>query len=304
VQYFALHLERNLFSLHEELVDGLYKHGSYETFFVRDPKLRHIHKATVRDRVLHQAVFRSLNYSFDRRFIFDSYSCRVRKGAHAGVRRLNDFVRKTTANGHREAWVLKCDIRKFFDNVQHGILRALLGKGVRDIRTLSLLDQVIGSFDLGGGRGLPLGNVTSQLFANVYLNELDRFVKHELAEPYYLRYCDDFLIVRPEPEYLEVALPRVRDFLHDKLLLDLHPHKVSIQKLQHGTDFLGYIVFTTHTILRTTSKRRALRCVTKNNLMSYLGMCSHASAHGVSIDLRRRAASGPTSSFSTLNHTS
>ncbi len=198
VQEFGLYLEDNIFQLHEELKSHRYTHGTYTPFFVTDPKLRHIHKASIRDRLLHHAVFRILYPIFDRNFIYDSYSCRVGKGTHRAVNRLERFIAKLSHNNNRLVYALKCDIRKFFDSINQDILTKLIDKKIEDKDTRWLIGQILGSFSKTPGRGLPLGNVTSQLFANIYLNELDQFVKHNLKVKYYLRYCDDFIILQDD----------------------------------------------------------------------------------------------------------
>lgn len=195
VRKFYYSLEDNLFELRRDLLEHRYQPDKYGFFYVRDPKLRPIHKASVRDRVLFQAVFRLLYHIFDRHFIFDSYSCRFGKGTHAGVWRLEQFVRRASANYSRPVFALKCDVQKFFYSIDHDILFDLLRRKVGDPNTLWLIDKIIDSFEIEPGKGLPLGNVTSQLFANIYLNELDQWVKHVLRRKYYLRYCDDFVIL-------------------------------------------------------------------------------------------------------------
>ncbi len=232
-----------------------------------DPKRRHIHKAQVRDRVVHQAVFRQLYKIFDPSFIFDSYACRFNKGTHAGLKRLEIFLRKETQNYTRNVWVLKCDIAKFFDSIDHEILENILFEKEKD-------------------KGLPLGNVTSQLFANIYMNEFDQFMKHELKAKYYIRYCDDFLIVSYEREFLESLLPKISDFLEQKLMVKLHPKKVEIRKVSQGIDFLGYVILPHYKVLRTSTKKRILRRVkevlSKGSMCSYVGILSHCKGYKIS----------------------
>ena len=256
---FELHLENNIFALHHTLVSKKYIHDPYEAFFVCDPKRRHIHKASVRDRVLHQALYRVLYPVFDTHFIYDSYSSRLQKGTHAGVIRLGDACRKVSANWKRPAYTLKCDVRKFFDSIDHKILRILILKQVSDPEVVWLIDEIFRSFEKGTGKGLPLGNVTSQLFANVYLNELDQFAKHTLKTKHYFRYCDDFVIVHTDRVFLEEVIEKIRVFLGQTLTLELHPHKVEIRKVTQGTDFLGYVSLPHASILRTKTKNRMLR---------------------------------------------
>lgn len=292
-----LRLEDTVFLLHDELIDGAYRHGQYTSFFVIDPKVRHIHKASVRDRVVHHAVFRILYPVFDRLCIFDSYSCRVGKGAHRAMRRLRGFLRKESKNNTRITYVLKCDVRRFFDSVDHSILLTLLTRHIKDEQALLLLQTIIGSFMRIKGRGIPLGNVTSQLFANIYLAELDRFVKHGLRAPYYVRYCDDFVIVSHDREQLVGFISLISAFLWEYLRLELHPNKVHVRKFSQGIDFLGYVLFPNHTVLRGRTKKRVLKKIVhiterqktgavkepymRSVVQSYLGMLNHCSAYGL-----------------------
>ncbi len=304
VALFELHLENNIFALHRVLTNKTFFHEPYTDFYVCDPKRRHIHKASVRDRVLHQAIFRVLYPVFDKHFIFDSYSSRLNKGTHAGVARLKDACCKVSRNWKSSAWVLKCDVRKFFDSIDHGILRSLINEKVDDMELLALLDILFASFENTKGKGLPLGNVTSQLFANIYLNELDQFIKHELKARHYFRYCDDFVIVHADQTFLETAENRIAQFLQEKLLLHLHPYKVEIRKVRQGIDFLGYVVLPHHIVLRTKTKKRMLRNLWNGlqhitsgeidksqlsaTLHAYLGILSHANANHLTNNLKHK----------------
>ncbi|MFH1145605.1 MAG: reverse transcriptase/maturase family protein [bacterium] len=294
---FEFNLEDNLLELRQQLREKVYRHGSYQSFYVCDPKLRHIHKATVRDRVVHQAVFRVLYHVFDPSFIHDSYSCRVGKGTHAGVRRLAGFARRASKNNARTAYALKCDIRKFFDSIDHDVLSEMIKSKIKDEDTLWLVETIVNSFEKIEGKGLPLGNVTSQLFSNIYLNELDQFVKHALKAKYYLRYCDDFIIMGDNKEYLENAIDKLRSFLVNSLRLCLHEGKIEIRKHRQGIDFLGYVVFHYHAVLRTKTERRMLRIIRQKKmtqpqgeasnstfyamLNSYAGMLKHCHGHTI-----------------------
>ncbi|MCX6739930.1 MAG: reverse transcriptase/maturase family protein [Candidatus Parcubacteria bacterium] len=261
VQKFAMFLEDNLFELHQELEQKTYKHSNYTDFYLKDPKLRHIHKAQVRDRVLHHAIYRILYPIFDKSFIYDSYSCRNKKGTHNAVLRLEKFCRKISSNYTKSCYCLKCDVRKYFDTIDHKILFKLIKTTVKDENALWLINEIIFSFYKGGnqGKGLPLGNLTSQLFANIYLNELDKFIKHRLKAKFYLRYTDDFIIVHQNEIYLKRLIPEISEFLKQELKLDLHPQKVTIRKIGQGIDFLGYVALPHYKILRTKTKRRILK---------------------------------------------
>ncbi len=302
VAEFELHLEEHLFNLHHQLRDKTYHHDPYEDFYICDPKRRHIHKASVRDRVMHQAVFRVLCPIFDKHFIHDSYSSRENKGTHKGVLRLKSAVQKVSGNWKKKSFTLKCDVRKFFDSIDHLVLKELITKKVNDRDVLWLLDIIFASFAKEKGKGLPLGNVTSQLFANIYLNELDQFIKHTLKAKHYFRYCDDFIIVHQDGEFLEKSIIRIAQFLEEKLRLKLHPHKVEIRKVSQGIDFLGYVILPHAIILRTKTKKRIKRKVKegivayrKNGVTqetltsiinSYLGIFSHAKSRKATTYLR------------------
>jgi len=297
VQVFAFALEDNLFALHEELVSQTWTPGAYTGFYIKDPKLRRIHKATVRDRVLHQAIFRVLDPLFDPYFIAHSFSSRTRKGTHRGVDALESFGRKATKNWKRKAYVLSLDIRKFFDSVDHGILVRLIERRITEVRLRKLLLTIIESFNTESGKGIPLGNVTSQLFANVYLNELDQYVKRTLHARYYARYCDDFLMVSLDRKHLAGLIPSISAFLKRELRLELHPLKIEIRPFEHGIDFLGYVVRPHHRVFRTRTKRRLLKNIrktveaVKNGTVeqetllamadSYRGMLGHCRAQSI-----------------------
>jgi len=184
VQEFALRLGDELSVLHADLINGGYSHGNYQYFKINDPKPRDIHKATVRDRLLHHAIHRKLYPFFAARFIFDSFSCQTGKGLHRALGRFEALTRKPSRNNSRTCWILKCDIRKFFSSIDHGILCDILRDSITDHRLLDLLKDVIESFETNPGKGIPLGNLTSQLFANVYLDKLDQFVKYDLRIKY------------------------------------------------------------------------------------------------------------------------
>ena len=265
--------------LHTALESGNYRHGPYERFTICDPKTRQIHKAMVEDRLVHQAVVSAIEPVFERRFVYDSYSCRPGKGTHAGVVRLRQFLRQASANGTRKVYVLKCDVRQFFASIDHDILMERLALRLEDERILWLLREVLLSHGSEGGRGIPLGNVTSQLFANVYLHELDWYMKQTLGVRHYARYCDDFVVVSPDRDYLESLVDPIRVFLHSRLRLELHPSKVTIRSWDQGVDFLGFVLRPHTTTLRTKTKQRMLARVTKHNLSSYIGICSHADAY-------------------------
>ncbi|TSC67419.1 MAG: RNA-directed DNA polymerase [Parcubacteria group bacterium Gr01-1014_73] len=177
---------------------------------------------------------------------------------------------------HRNAsFVLKCDVKKFFSSIDHQILLLFVAKKINDEKLLSLVWQIIRSFEHSTGKGLPLGNVTSQLFANIYLNELDQFIKHKLKARYYIRYCDDFVILHQSREILLERAEEIKKFCREFLLLDLHERKTIVRKIHWGTDFLGYVVLPHRVVLRVRTKNRMFRMINNKNLPSYLGLLSH-----------------------------
>lgn len=276
VQEFSLHLMDHIITLHQNLASGIYRHGGYQAFDISDPKPRNIHKANVGDRLLHHAIYRILYSFFDKTFISDSYSCRLEKGTHKALNRFRSFGYKANQNNTKTCWILKCDIKKFFANIDHKILLDILDSYIPDKQITWLLKGIIESFSSKPGIGLPLGNLTSQLFVNVYMNELDRFIKHKLKIKYYIRYADDFVILSDDKNYLENLILLISNFLYKRLRLELHPDKVSIKTLNSGIDFLGWVNFPYHKILRTATKRRMIRRImespTSETLNSYLGL--------------------------------
>ncbi len=285
VQEFSLHLMDNLIALHRDLLHHSYKHGGYQAFKINDPKPRDIHKATVRDRLLHHALYRKLYPFFDKTFIADSYSCRIDKGTHKSINKFREYFYKVSKNNTQTCWVLKCDIRKFFANIDHGILLEILGEHIPDKNILELLENIIESFFVKPGVGLPLGNLTSQLLVNIYMNKFDQFVKHRMKAIYYIRYADDFVFLSESKELLEEKLLFGEKFLAEELKLEMHPDKVFIKTLASGVDFLGWINFSDHRVLRTATKERMMRRIEekpkKEAIRSYLGMLGHGNADGL-----------------------
>ena len=219
VQKFYISLMDNILKLHYDLVYHRYEHGGYKAFMVHDPKTRNIHKATVSDRLLHHAIYRRLYPFFDKTFIFDNYSCRLNKGTHKAINRFNELFLKVSKNNTKTCWVLKGDIRKFFASIDHKILINILKNYIPDENIVWLLTKVINSFNFEIGKGLPLGNLTSQLFANIYLNEFDQFIKHQIKAKFYIRYADDFVILSDSQNWLEDQVAIIKDFLLAKLQL-------------------------------------------------------------------------------------
>lgn len=285
VEEFSVRLMDNIYALHLELVNKTYRHGGYTAFKINDPKPRDIHKASVRDRLLHHAIYRALYPYFDRKFIHDSYSCRDRKGTHRAINRFREFGRRVSKNNTRTCFVLKCDIRKFFASIDHEILKQILAQHIEDKNILLLLSEVIESFHTEGQNsvGLPLGNLTSQLLVNIYMNEFDQFMKRKLKVKYYIRYADDFVILHEDKEYLKNLIPKIAEFLGTYLKLALHPKKTFVKTLASGLDFLGWVHFLHHRVPRTSTKKRMFKKLLNSERpetqISYLGLLSHGDTH-------------------------
>ncbi len=246
----------------------------------------------MRDRLLHHAIYRALYPFFDRTFISDSYSCRLGKGTHRAISQFRKFAFKASQNNTRTSWVLKCDIKRFFENIDHEILKNVLGKHIDDRETLNLLSEVIDSFhSKSKGKGLPLGNLTSQLFVNIYMNEFDQFMKHKLKIRYYIRYADDFVILSENRRWLQDLIGPIQEFLKDELKLQLHTDKIFIKTLASGVDFLGWVHFPDHRVLRTTTRRRIMKRVEESSMSetinSYLGLLRHGNAWKLQAKLKK-----------------
>lgn len=295
--------EARIFSLQRQLKSGRYRHGRYRRLCINDPKSRTIRCASVIDRVVHQAISKTLEDIFDNRFIYHAYSGRKGKGIHAGVLAVEKMVRRVSKNYRKRCFYLKADISKFYDSVDHRILMTELSRYVPDVRMQALLEEVVTSFSIPEktGTGLPIGNVTSQLFTNVYLNRFDHWIKGNLRVKHYARYCDDFVVVADSQRYLEDIRERIKEFLFT-IKLSLHPHKVAISSLHHGLDFLGYVLLPHHRKVRSKTVGRMFRVLDKragtagddakavkvfvSSLQSYLGHISHANSHKLSILLK------------------
>jgi len=246
--------ESELLNLQRELIDGTYTPGEYVNFYIFEPKQRKISAAPFRDRVVHHAVVRVLELLFERRFIFDSYACRRGKGTHRALDRAQGYLR-------RYRYYLKTDVVRFFPNVDHDVLLGIIGQHIRDERLMDLIRRIVASGDgvlrdeatnelfpgddllaLLRPRGLPIGNLTSQFFANVLLDVVDHFVKEERQVPGYVRYADDLLLFGDDKQQLW----QWRDDLSKRLCdlrLKLHRHKTHVGRCANGVTFLGLILF-------------------------------------------------------------
>lgn len=280
VQEFQLRLMDNILELHYALKSKTYRHGGYEHFVVTDPKRRDIHKASVRDRLVHHALYRILYPYFDTRFIHDSYSCRTGKGTHKAIAQFKKYARKVSKNHTQSCWVFKCDIRKFFASIDQIVLVEILKRHISDTYILWLLQEVITSFE----KGLPLGNLTSQLLVNIYMNEFDQYVKHKLKVKNYIRYADDFVVLSQDKNELKNILSYMIVCLRNQLKLELHPNKVTISNFACGVDYLGWVHFPHRRVLRTVTTRRITRRLadletSESTRKSYCGLLAGGDAY-------------------------
>ena len=247
----------NLLQLRTELLFHSYKPKPLQTFILRDPKTRKISKSHFRDRVIHHTLCNIIAPIFEKDFIYDSYANRVGKGTFKAIERFEYFQGKVSHNYTRTAFVLKADIKKYFDNVSHDILLSIIEKRIKDKQVLWLIKIIFSNHKTEKkGRGIPLGNLTSQFFANVFLNELDHFVKQKLNAKYYIRYVDDFVILHESPEVLREYMKEIDSFLRDNLDLELHPDKSKIIPMSKGTDFLGMRIFLHHKLIKERNLRK------------------------------------------------
>ncbi len=256
VARFEFHLEQELLVLQEQLNNLSYQPGAFFTFEVYDPKRRSICAAPYRDRVVHQAVCNVLEPAFERRLIFDTYACRPGKGTHAAIARAQQFSRQFR-------YFLKCDIRKYFESVDHAVLQDLLARMFKDPLLLVLLNRIIEHAPPAAelGRGLPIGNLTSQHFANLYLGELDHYLKDRLRIKGFLRYMDDVLLFADDKPALHLWLADIRRFLQENLQLALKEKATLLAPITEGVPFLGFRIYPKVIRLNPRSLRRFRRRV-------------------------------------------
>lgn len=246
---FSKNLKNNLLQLQFELLFYAYKPKPLETFILRDPKTRKISKSDFRDRIIHHAICNIIEPIFDKTFVYDSYANRKGKGTLKAIERFNYFHRKITQNNKREAYALKADIKHYFETVDHEILINIIRIKIKDEKVIWLIRQILNNFNSKTkGVGMPLGNLTSQFFANIYLNELDEFIKHKLKTKYYIRYVDDFIILHSDKYILKDYKNKINEFLKT-INLELHADKSKIIPLERGVNLLGFRVFYYHKLL-------------------------------------------------------
>lgn len=245
--YFENNLEENILKLKEEIVSGDISVGNYEYFYIEDPKLRLICAASFRERVLHHAIMNVCHPYFERNLIETSYATRIDKGVYKAIDRARKAMKKYK-------FVAKFDFRKYFDSISHQILNEKLKRLFKDKKLLDIFSAIIASYSKSEGKGIPIGNLTSQYFANYYLSEMDHWIKETLKVPEYLRYMDDFLVFSDNKDELDFWIEKIKLFASSKLNLALKPVIMSMS--DDGVDFLGYRIYNNKVLLTQRSKNR------------------------------------------------
>ncbi len=261
---------------------GTYTHSPYKHFVIFDNKKRDIYKAEVRDRIVHQIVYDRLLCVYNPIFISDSYASRKYKGQHKAVKAFRYFVKlASSSDGHCR--VLKCDLKKYFDNIdQHILFRIIKRETDLHAELFEAIRKIIFSYSFSyPGKGIPLGNVTSQIFANIYLNILDQYVKNELKCRYYVRYNDDIVIASGNIKELVDVRDKIIKFVRDELLLEIPIAKTSIRKIGWGVDFLGYNILTRVALLRDKTKHKIYSNIDEKNIHSYMSILKHCSSYNL-----------------------
>ena len=339
---FEIDYENNLVQLCQEINNGTYKIGRSIAFIVDKPVIREIFAADFRDRVVHHLIIKKINHLFEKQFIYDSYSCRVGKGTHFGIQRIDKFIRKCSENYTKDCYILKLDIQAFFMHINKNVLYTKLEKFInkkynkadktlilhlckqiiyneptknciiKDLRNLVFLNHTNWNslpntkslFHTKENTGLPIGNLTSQIFANFYMDTFDHYIKHDLKIKFYGRYVDDFIIVHENKEYLKTLLPRITEFLKIELKLTLHPKKIHLQHYKKGVLFLGNVIMPNRIYTRNRTIGNFYNALTKwrniaeinkkltkeeldkflSSINSYLGIMKHYKTY----NLRRK----------------
>jgi RNA-directed DNA polymerase len=265
--------EQNILDLHEELKSKTYITSEYTIFTIYERKERIIFKLPYRDRVAHHAVMNILESIFVSTFTTDTYSCIKKRGIHAAARAVKEVLKDTSGT----QYCLKLDITKFYPSVDHEILKQLLRRKIKDKDLLWLLNGIINS-----APGLPIGNYLSQYFANFYLTYFDHWIKEDLRVKYYFRYADDMVILSDSKPYLHQLLSQIRSYLQDNLKLEVKDNYQVFPIDARGIDFVGYVFWHTHTLLRKSIKQSFARAIAKRkdpkSIASYLGWAKHCNS--------------------------
>ena len=288
---FENNLHSNLLNLHFALLERTYSPSGYKTFYVTDSKKRKITAPAFSDQIVHHAIFNFVEQMYDQYFIYDSYACRKNKGTHRGFKRLMSFVRKNkkfqsqqvsefyastgttnikpSLSNKSEDYFMKCDISKYFYSIDQHKLKEIISRKIKDENVLWLMGKIIDShsemkipahvennYYFEQRKGIPIGNLTSQLFSNIYLNELDYFVKNNLRIKHYVRYVDDFVIIEKDAKLLQDYFRKIKLFLSENLFLKLEKEKTQINKISFGVDFIGFVAFKHYSRVRSKGYRK------------------------------------------------
>ncbi|MDD2200498.1 MAG: RNA-directed DNA polymerase [Bacteroidales bacterium] len=293
---FEIDYENNLVQLCKEINNGTYQIGRSIAFIVNKPVIREIFAADFRDRVIHHLIIGKLNHLFERQFIQDSYSCRLGKGTHFGIQRLNKFIRQCSANYTKDCYILKLDLQGFFMSIDKNVLSAKLEKFINEKYQatdkdliVKLCKQIIFNdptknciikgnksdwndlpvtkslFHSAENCGLPIGNLTSQVFANFYMDSFDHYVKHDLKIRYYGRYVDDFVIVHEDKEYLRNLIPKLSEYLQSELQTTIHSKKIYLQHYSKGVKFIGAVILPSRIYIADRTKGNFYNAIVKHN---------------------------------------
>jgi len=263
VKKFEENLDKNLIDLQFELMTRTYSPKPLDNFILKDPKTRKISRSDFRDRIIHHAIINVIGNIFEKRFIYDSCANQKGKGNLFSVKRFEIFRKKVSRNFTSKAFCLKADIKHYFQEVNHEVLLKIIKKKISDEKVIWLIEKILKNSSISEknrqDKGMPLGNLTSQFFANVYLNELDYFTKHQLRIKYYVRYVDDFIVLHENQQQLKEWRKRIEEFLKNKLKLELHPQKSRIISLSKGIDFVGFRNFYYFKLLRKRNIRNIIK---------------------------------------------
>ncbi|ABR48703.1 RNA-directed DNA polymerase (Reverse transcriptase) [Alkaliphilus metalliredigens QYMF] len=272
---FSANLEENLIQIQNELIWKAYKVGRYREFYVHEPKKRLIMALPFKDRVVQWAIYRVLNPLFEKTYTEHSYACRIGRGTHQAAKKLQYWLRQIDRKPQKY-YYLKMDISKYFYRVDHSIALKILRKKIKDKDVLWLMEEIIQSEDMAFGlplgmepgdcpkymrlhdKGMPIGNLTSQLLANIYLNELDQFCKHKLQIKYFIRYMDDFIVLHHDKKYLHRLKVEIENFLNSELELHLN-RKTCIRPTPVGIEFVGFRIWPTHMKLKKKTAKKMKR---------------------------------------------
>lgn len=262
---FFYNLEGNLLSLRQDLVNNTYKHGTYGTFMITDTKKRTISVAQTRDKIVHRLLYDYLVEQFDRTFIYDTWSCRKEKGLIRAIERTQENLMK-----YRYGYVWRGDIAKFFDNVDQKVLKKQIRRRIKDKNALKIIDEVIKSYSSYiTEKGMPIGNLTSQIFTNIYLHELDRYINHVIKPLAYIRYGDDFIVIFNDLKHLQLCRKHLVVFIDQMLKISIHATNDIIVPVLRGIHFLGCDIYPNGRRLRKRVYNRIKQRLNYQNSSSY-----------------------------------